>query len=85
MLYHCVSAAEPHVGVLSVLEAQGYTLSEQLGGPPTSVTSELYARNPNYKALADASDVVMMTVPDSSVVVPPAAAPAAPSGPARRP
>jgi hypothetical protein len=53
------AAAEPatvnvlDVPTLSALENNGFSLSEQLGGPHTSITSELYVRNPFYKSLAD--------------------------------
>ncbi len=53
------AAAEPatvnilDVPTLSALENNGFSISEQLGGPHTSITSELYARNAFYKSLAD--------------------------------
>lgn len=53
------AAAEPvtvnvlDVPTLNALENGGFSLSEQLGGSRTSVASDLYARNPFYKSLAD--------------------------------
>jgi hypothetical protein len=41
------------VATLNALEESGFSLSEQLGGPRTSNTAELYARNPLYRSLAD--------------------------------
>ena len=53
-----VAAAEPTVNVLdpqtlNALENAGFTLSEQLGGPRTSRTADMYAGNPLYRSLAD--------------------------------
>lgn len=39
--------------LLSELESQGFTLSEQLGGTKATKTSELYQTNPHFKSLAD--------------------------------
>ncbi|NOT41567.1 MAG: hypothetical protein HOP13_13840 [Alphaproteobacteria bacterium] len=53
------AAAEPatvnvlDIPTLNALENGGFTLGEQLGGPRTSATSDLYARNAFYKSLAD--------------------------------
>ncbi len=58
-MFASVAAAEPptvnvlDVPTLNALEDGGFSLSEQLGGQRTSVTSELYARNAFYKSLAD--------------------------------
>ncbi|MBP6011426.1 MAG: hypothetical protein KBA31_04285 [Alphaproteobacteria bacterium] len=52
------ATAEPTVNALdpptlNALENSGFTLSEQLGGPKTSRTNEMYAGNPLYRSLAD--------------------------------